>query len=55
MSKEKTSDKGRNKPVKDGGIKFASVTSHLKSKDLQWLKEDMGFFDLPDNWDAACE
>jgi hypothetical protein len=31
--------------------RFSSVTSHLRSKDFKWLKEDMGFFDLPENWD----
>lgn len=31
--------------------KFFRVTSHLKSKGFKWLKDDMGFFELPENWD----
>ncbi len=31
--------------------KFDSVTRHLRYQDFKWLKEDMGFFDLPEDWD----
>jgi hypothetical protein len=31
--------------------KFTSVTAYLKNRDFQWLREDMGFFDLPEKWD----
>ena len=30
---------------------FYNVTCHLKNKDFKWLKDDMGFFDLPETWD----
>ena len=32
---------------------FAEVTSHLRSKDFRWLKEDLGLFDMPDSWDLG--
>jgi hypothetical protein len=32
--------------------KFYNVTRHLRYQDFKWLKEDMGLFELPEDWDS---
>ncbi len=34
-----------------GSRKFCDVTRHLRYQDFKWLKEDMGLFELPEDWD----
>lgn len=53
MKKQTTDNMMRRK--NDDPKKFSSVTSHLKSKSFKWLKEDMGFFDVPESWDPEFQ
>lgn len=53
MSRQ-TSDNSGN-PDGNDAKKFNSVTRHLGYQDFKWLKEDMGFFELPEGWDSQFD
>lgn len=39
----------------DNSRKFGGVTRYLRHQDFKWLKEDMGFFELPEDWDPQFQ
>ena len=49
MSRQ-TSNNSGNRSGRDAKS-FYSITKHLRYQDFKWLKEDMGLFELPEDWD----